>query len=135
MDDKRFDSLTRSLASGISRRSLLRSLAAAVGVAALGVEQASAAPGGVNGNSKCYGAGSQCTNAKQCCSGTCSNRVCAPEGGGDPCAGKNCDDGNPCTTDGCSAGSCTHKSVGYGTPLATQTTGDCQVLICDGSGN
>jgi len=135
MDDKRFDLVAKSLSSGLSRRSLLRSLAAAVGVAALGVDQASAAPGGGTGSKKCYGGGSLCTNAKQCCSGTCTNRVCAPEGGSDPCATKNCDDGNPCTTDSCLAGQCTHTPVASGTPLASQTSGDCQLLICDGNGN
>ena len=135
MDDNRFDLLAKSLSSGLSRRSLLRSLAAAVGIAALGVEQASAAPSGVNGKSKCYGGGSQCTNAKQCCSGTCANRVCAPEISVDPCATMNCDDANPCTTDSCAAGQCKHTPVAAGTVLDTQTAGDCQLLICDGIGN
>jgi hypothetical protein len=138
MDDNRFDQLTKSLSSGLSRRSLLRSLAAAVGLAVIGSDQASAAPGGSkggNGDKKCYGAGSQCTNAKQCCSGTCTNRVCAPEGPGDPCATLSCDDGNPCTTDTCSAGQCVHSLVTVGTPIANQTPGDCQIQVCDGQGN
>jgi len=99
------------------------------------VDQASAAPGGVNGKSKCYGAGSQCTNAKQCCSGTCTNRVCAPEAPPDPCVGKNCDDGNPCTTDACSAGQCVHGFVTAGTPIGDQKPGDCLIQVCDGQGN
>jgi hypothetical protein len=114
MEDKRFDLLTKSLSSGISRRSLLRSLAAAVGVAAVGAEVTSAAPGGVNGTRKCYGSGSLCTNAKQCCSGMCINRVCAPEV--DLCATTNCDDGNDCTIDSCVAGNCTYTPAEKGRP-------------------
>ncbi len=136
MDDKRFDLLTKSLSSGISRRSLLRSLAAAVGVAAVGAEVTSAAPGGVNGTKKCYGSGSLCTNARQCCSGTCTNRVCAPEV--DLCATKNCDDGNDCTIDSCVAGNCTHTPVNKGTPcgpggwMQCDATGQCvPPLMCN----
>jgi hypothetical protein len=90
----------------------VRSLAAAVGLAVIGGDQASAAPGsnkGGNGDKKCYGSGSQCTNAKQCCSGTCTNRTCAPTVPVDPCAGMNCDDANECTSDSCSDGICTHN--------------------------
>jgi hypothetical protein len=133
MDDKRFDLLTKSLSGGISRRSLLRSLAAGIGVAAIGVERAVAAPGGVNGGKKCYGGGSQCTNAKQCCSGTCTNRVCAPEGGGDPCATMNCADANPCTTGGCAAGQCTYTPVAAGTACAggfCNSAATCVPAIC-----
>ena len=136
MDDKRFDLLTKSLSSGLSRRSLLRSLAAAVGIAAIGAEQASAAPGGVNGGKKCYGAGSLCTNAKQCCSGTCTNRVCAPEV--DLCATMNCEDDNACTIDSCLDGSCTHTPVNKGMPcgpggwMQCDATGQCvPPLMCN----
>ena len=136
MDDKRFDLLTKSLSSGLSRRSLLRSLVAAVGAAAVGGGQAIAAPGGGNGGKKCYGAGSLCTNAKQCCSGTCTNRVCAAEV--DLCATMNCDDDNPCTTDSCLDGSCTHTPVNQGTPcgpggwMQCDATGQCvPPLMCN----
>jgi len=126
MDDKRFDLLAKSISSGRSRRSLLRSLAAAFGVAALGIDQASAAPP-AGKPTKCYGEHSRCTNAKQCCSGICTNRTCAPAVPVDPCAGKNCDDGNECTTDSCSGGVCSHTPM-PGAPCKDGTG------TCDSSG-
>ena len=36
---------------------------------------------------------------------------CGGGGGGDPCAGVSCDDGNPCTSDSCSSGSCVFEPV------------------------
>jgi hypothetical protein len=146
MDDKRFDLLTKSLSSGVSRRNVLRALAA-LGTAALGAQRAGAEPGNGKGPKKCYGAGSQCTNAKQCCSEICTNRQCAPETPPDPCAGLNCEDGNPCTTDSCSGGACAHSALPDGTgcgtgfvcvtgtcvPLATTTTAPdpCAGVNCD----
>ncbi len=47
----------------------------------------------------------------------------------DPCAGKSCDDTNPCTTDTCSAGTCSNTAVADGTPCGTGlscTTGTCK---------
>src|SRR4051794_8877408 len=104
MDHDRFDSLTRVFGSGRSRRGVLKGLTGmAVGglLAAVGIGEAGAAPP-TGKPSKCYGDHSSCTNGKQCCSGTCTNRTCAPAVPVDPCAGKNCNDGNECTTDSCS---------------------------------
>ncbi len=140
MDDKQFDLLTKSLSAGVSRRSLLRSLAAGLGIAAIGAERTIAAPG-VNGKKKCYGAGSQCTNGKQCCSSTCTNRVCTPEsggGGGDTscqvatdCPGKETE----CQQRSCDAGVCGITYAPMGTPLVNQTQGECMLEQCDGAGN
>jgi hypothetical protein len=113
MDDNRFDSLTRALGSGRSRRGVLKTLgAAALGAIGLTtVGEAAAAPPASKPSkpSKCYGDHSSCTNGKQCCSGTCTNRTCAPAVPVDLCAGKTCDDGNECTTDSCSGGVCSHN--------------------------
>ncbi len=110
MDQERFDRITRTLASRQSRRSLLKALtgtAVSGALAAVGIGGAVAAPK-ADKPSKCYGDNSLCTNAKQCCSGICTNRACAPAVPVDPCAGKHCDDANECTTDGCAGGVCAH---------------------------
>jgi hypothetical protein len=61
-----------------------------------------------------------------CKGGLCSNGKCA-----DPCAGKTCDDGNACTTDGCdsSTGNCTTSNVDDGTMCDTGVClgGNCSV--------
>ncbi|HET9658946.1 MAG TPA: hypothetical protein VFP05_01345 [Thermomicrobiales bacterium] len=105
----------------------MHSMVAGLGVAAIGVTQASAAPVNGNGSKKCYGGGSQCTNGKQCCSGTCTNRVCIPEV--DVCATMNCDDDNPCTIDSCSGGQCIHTPAAKGT-----SCGPGGASSCDGNG-
>lgn len=128
MDQERFDQLTKTLGSGKSRRGFLKGLTGtALGgvLAAVGLGAAAAPPAGKP--TKCYGDHSSCTNGKQCCSGTCTNRTCAPIVV-DPCAGKNCDDGNECTADSCSGGICSHTS----TPGASCGGGKG---ICDEFGN
>ena len=49
-----------------------------------------------------------------------------------PCAGKTCDDGNPCTMDGCSNGGCTHtNATGACDDHNPCTVGDaCQTGVC-----
>jgi hypothetical protein len=92
MDQERFDQLTRTLATGKSRRSVLKGLTGtAVGglLAAVGMGEAVAKPAGKP--SKCYGENSSCTNGKQCCSGTCTNRTCAPVTPVVTCMGGPCD--------------------------------------------
>jgi hypothetical protein len=42
--------------------------------------------------------------------------------------------GNPCTAAVCNAGDCGVNNVAYGTVLASQTAGDCETSICDGTG-
>ena len=75
MDDKHFDDFTRALATTRTRRGFLGMLAASVAAAFTGAHGAAAPK--ADKPSKCYGEGSSCTNAKQCCSGTCTNRRCA----------------------------------------------------------
>ena len=116
MDGKRFDDLSRILASSHSRRGVLGMLAASLTGLATGSRVAAAPPS--NKPSKCYGGGSSCTNGKQCCSGVCTNRQCAPE-----------------VVTVCAAGaiqSC------YSGPAGTAGVGSCvagtQTCLADGSG-
>ena len=74
MDGQRFDELSRRLATRQSRRGVLGLIGAAA-AAVLTQQTAGAAPKGDN-PTKCYGEGSHCTNGKQCCSNTCTNRQC-----------------------------------------------------------
>jgi hypothetical protein len=99
MDQERFDDLTRALATSQTRRGFLGTVAAAL-AAALTAAESSAAPK-VDKPSKCYGAGSHCTNARQCCSGMCLNRQCAPEIAPECVADLDCP-----VNEVCQAGSC-----------------------------
>jgi hypothetical protein len=42
---------------------------------------------------------------------------------------------NECATATCTAGDCGFQNVAAGTHTSSQTAGDCQVQVCDGSGN
>jgi CXCXC repeat len=111
MDGKRFDDLTRSLATRQSRRGVLRSLGAgiAAGLGAMGMGTAGAAPGG-QGKGKgaqCGGPGKQCKRNAQCCefagliclNGTCNCPVNTCTNG--TCHGA-CPDGKVFNADSCS---------------------------------
>lgn len=82
MDDRRFDTFTRTLADVTSRRILFKSMLAAVGSAAL----SSVRPGGV---AACSPVGTACTKrtAADCCSGFCVNGVCGCPKGTVDCGG------------------------------------------------
>ncbi len=68
MDDKRFDSVTRLLGIGASRRSVVaRVLAAAVGGVALSTIEGEAA----SARTVCRARGVSCSRNAQCCSNTC----------------------------------------------------------------
>jgi hypothetical protein len=74
MDDRRFDALTRSMATGLSRRKVLKGLfggAVLGGAAASGLDQV-AAQTCPEGQFLCNGA--CCPNANNCCGGT----TCCP---------------------------------------------------------
>jgi hypothetical protein len=70
MDQKRFDGLTRHMASVRSRRAAVTALAGAVFARAAVAEPADAAI------RICHFPGVACTNGRQCCSRTCSDGVC-----------------------------------------------------------
>ncbi|MFO0555753.1 MAG: hypothetical protein U0271_45675 [Polyangiaceae bacterium] len=44
------------------------------------------------------------------------------------------DDGNECTANLCTNGMMDHPPLAFGTPVAGQTGGDCQLRVCDGAG-
>jgi len=74
----------------------------------------------------CYLAGACCPYVSLTDKGICG-------GVGDPCQGVNCDDGNPCTTDTCSGGTCNHankvctsNNICDVNPTCNTTTGNCQ---------
>lgn len=71
MDSERFDALARRLATGGSRRSILKGLGGALGALVLGLQTR---PGEARGT--CNAAGDTCTWTGQCCLGL----VCAPNG-------------------------------------------------------
>jgi hypothetical protein len=69
MDSDRFDALTRRLAAGVSRRSMLTGLGGALGLLGLKAQSGEA-------RRRCTGIGDVCTGTEQCCLGL----VCAPNG-------------------------------------------------------
>lgn len=135
MDTNRFDNLTKTLAEPQSRRRFIGILGAVVGGLFGGTAVASAAPRD-DKPSKCYGEGSSCTNAKQCCSGTCTNRRCAGNGTvpqcktAADCPGTDTD----CRKRTCDAGVCGFTDAPAGTPAQDPKDGDCFTNVCDGSG-
>ncbi len=88
MDGAWFDSVAKSWASGTSRRSILRGLAAAVvGLAAAPAARSEAAV-------TCIAAGEACNFDVECCVGTCTFGVCRCPAGKVNCNGfcrDNCD--------------------------------------------
>jgi hypothetical protein len=132
MDGKRFDALARQLAAPRSRRSVL-GLLAGLATGAAGRNAVGAAPKD-DKPSKCYGEGSSCTNAKQCCSDICTNRRCAapvPQCTvASECPGTDTD----CRFRTCNGGACGFDNVAGGTLTSQQTAGDCRKNVCDGAG-
>jgi hypothetical protein len=132
VDHDRFDQLTRVLATPSSRRTALRRIAAlAAGGLLAGRGMTTIAAPKADKPTKCYGAGSHCTNGKQCCSGVCTNRQCAGDGTvctpltcpalgytcgshSDGCSGTlQCGEcvSDACTTRECVAGQCNAASI------------------------
>jgi hypothetical protein len=71
-------------------------------------------------------------DGKDACQGTAKGA--AVNAAGCSCAQVSCDDGNPCTTDTCSAGVCAHAPVHDGTPCSDGNlcngTESCQAGVC-----
>ncbi len=125
MDSDRFDDLSRKLARPRSRREALRLFGAAVAGLVVG-KPADAAPRS-DKPKKCYGGGSLCTNAKQCCSGICTNRQCAPEIPPECTVGTDCPGADTeCQVRTCTAGICGTQNLVAGT--------GCSSGLCDGNG-
>lgn len=134
MDGKRFDELSRRFASQQSRRRFF----GLIGATAAGVltHQAAGAAPKKGKPKKCYGAGSHCTNGKQCCSNVCTNRQCTAGGPvsacttATECPGVDTD----CQMRTCIGGICGVDYAPDGFPVIEQIAGDCQQNVCDGSG-
>jgi hypothetical protein len=72
-------------------------------------------------------AGSACTGGGKVCDGSGACVACvAPT----DCPGTD----GPCATRACTAGACGTSYQPSGTPLPTQTSGDCKTAVCDGTG-
>ena len=69
MQSKRFDDLTRVLATGLPRRSLLRGLAAGTAVAIVAATRVGGAEARV-----CRKFGERCNQSENCCHGKCAPR-------------------------------------------------------------
>jgi hypothetical protein len=70
MDPTRFDTLTKALATGTSRRQALKTIAATTLAGLLGL-------GGIGtAFAKCHNAGHACGTYRDCCSLVCCNHVC-----------------------------------------------------------
>lgn len=86
MDNRRFDALTRSVSSGVSRRAMLRMLAS--GLAA----SAGLRTGLVGEAKRCKSGGEHCGRGRggtmQCCSESCCDGLCCDEG--TACVGAEC---------------------------------------------
>ena len=76
MDQRRFDDLTRRLASGMPRRSVVRIAAAAI-AGRIALPNLSASAGNnKNKNSNCKNIGKDCSNEKCCSGGICCGGTC-----------------------------------------------------------
>ena len=134
VDQHRFDALTRHLAPGPSRRSLLGGLTAALGLAVVGRRQAHATPGGYLAPAQ------ECTDSSQCGDTRYNSMVCDDNGTSNDgtlncCAyeyGYCWDDDGCCGNLFCSYGSCSPQGL-YGIPLGQQCFSDDQCLD-DGNG-
>jgi hypothetical protein len=114
MDERRFDTLAKTIATGGTRRSFLRSLAAVVGAVVAGGLRQDAAMAACKPDSK------QCNQHHQCCSGYCNPATGAcGQGVEEPRYG--CKPNHqPCNKDDqCCSGSC------------NPTTGTCESWVGD----
>jgi Cys-rich repeat protein len=133
MDGNRFDSMTRALGQGRSRRGVVKGLAGAalgaVGLARFGAADAASNSACAKFCAQVFGANTtaagQCTsNAAKgtgpcvACRGNAANYCnggCTTDYQTDPincgACGHSCNDGNACTTDSCSAGHCVYTPV------------------------
>ena len=86
-------------------------------------------------NGACSPLITKCKKAKDCPSGqTCTNGVCAPPTPQRTSLADCPPTGNECVARTCTNGVCGTTNVASGTPLASQTDGDCQTAVCNGNG-
>lgn len=127
MDDSRFDRLTRTLARGASRRTVLKTLAGSL----LGLGVVSSA----QAETLCGGPGVHCVIDDECCLGSCENRRCACPFGqrfcDDVCA-ECCYDGDCLDNGRCEAGSCVSTCLTAGQDGCADATPCCAGHACCG---
>ena len=109
MDQERFDRIARTLASGQSRRGVLKGLTGT----ALGGLLAAVGAGEAGARGPCRAPNHKCGKGKhaQCCTSgqVCADGACTTPPPPDPCLSVDCDDRNECTTDICTPdGRCLH---------------------------
>lgn len=109
MDDHRFDNLARTLATGLSRRGALRSLAGgAAGLLLAGLARDDAA-------ARCVRIKDRCRRGDTCCGGArCRSRRCRCKHD-IACSGKCCPKAKTCHAVECHDGQCLQRAVEDGT--------------------
>ncbi len=138
MDDHRFDDLTRTLASGASRRSVLRGMFGAAAGAALSMVGVTGGSAKTKDKAKqCRGLGKKCHVGDDCCSGACdaATSTCVEPAATCTAIGGGCIAGQ---TSCCGGSECTHMGErGNMCRCPWQTTtqcGDTCVLCPEGEG-
>jgi hypothetical protein len=101
MDARRFDALTRTLTTALTRRQGLRAALVAIAGGALTVDPANAAVR----RRTCRALAASCLRNSDCCSGTCETRRSVPRRERNRCVCIPDCDGKTCGPDGC-GGSC-----------------------------
>jgi hypothetical protein len=132
MDGQRFDEITKALATGASRRQILRGVVAGlVGALASGLSREHAAAA-----RRCKGAGGKCTADRDCCQddpARCADGKCCPKPRYCASTGTCCPPGLKCCGDGeCTAGSC-RKAQGEACTAGTECASSFCVdgVCCD----
>src|SRR5258708_35402067 len=145
MDSRKFDELTKILATNTSRRQALKTILASVVSGAFGlggINEALAKPACYNIHHRCshdsdccshncpygycvkvpcYGFGESCSSNSDCCSNNCQNGYC-----GDPCSefGESCSSNSDCCSNNCHNGYC-DKHQCYGSRKSCSSNSDC----------
>jgi hypothetical protein len=81
-----------------------------------------------NSHDNCGACGTVCGAGQICTSGVCTGSILCSVA--TDCPGVDTE----CSTRTCTGGVCGQSHAVYGTALASQTTGDCQKNVCDGTG-
>jgi hypothetical protein len=74
--------------------------------------------------------GKACMGNSDCASGACAGGVCVECNTASQCPGSDTD----CHVRTCNANACGVNNIAMGTATSSQTAGDCQLSVCDGSG-
>ncbi len=101
MDERSFAALSKRVAQAGTRRGTLRILALGVVAAVTGASSREEAAEAAFGY--CHPPGTQCSQDKKCCSGTCKGGVCGCNKKGAPCLNKV---GIACCSQQCRKGKC-----------------------------